>query len=132
LEIGNFDLYKNGVKTIDFEWRQDIAVNQELDACDKMGIWYQSTVLDIRIHRGDDCRKVTQAKIGYRYYSDTGNKKDENQLNYNGWSSIYDEWISVTSPRIALLHTKVKSYETLSNDVKKEEDLDIIEDSYDA
>jgi hypothetical protein len=79
LEIGNFDLYKNGVKTIDFEWRQDISVNQELDACDKMGIWYQSTVIELRVHRGDDCRKVSQAKIGYRYYSDTGNKKDEDQ-----------------------------------------------------
>ena len=42
----------------DFQWREEIKVGEEIDACDKMGIWYHSTVLETRKRRSDGMRKI--------------------------------------------------------------------------
>ena len=54
-----------------------------------------------------------EALIAYRYYSEEeGHKVDEerNGKKYVGWSSKYDEWIPVTSPRIQKLKSISKFY----------------------
>ena len=38
--------------------------------------------------------------LGYRTYDENGDKRDHDGKKYFGWSSRYDEWISVTSPRV--------------------------------
>lgn len=45
------------------------------------------------------------AYIGYRVYVESGNKYDE-KGNFEGWSSKFDEWIAVYSPRIQPFHSK--------------------------
>lgn len=69
-----------------------------IDANDK-SMWNNSTILDIKEnHIGPD-RVVKMAYIGYRIYVENGNKSDE-KGNYDGWSTKFDEWIALYSPRI--------------------------------
>ena len=107
LTFGNFDIYQQGIKCRDFKWREQIRVGEELDACDSMGIWYMSTVLEKRSKRTDGCRKIQQIKVGYRYYHENGQKTDSEGKAYDGWSDRYDEWVSVTSPRVRGLNKQV-------------------------
>lgn len=85
-----------------------------------MGIWYRSTVIEKRTKRTEGCRKIQQLKVGFRYYHEEGMKQDDTNF-YDGWSQMYDEWISSTSPRIREREKMVKTYETIVND--KEEDI---------
>lgn len=43
--------------------------------------------------------------IGFRVYSQNGNKQDKKGKNFMGWSEKFDDFISSTSPRIAKLDT---------------------------
>ena len=83
-------------------------MNQLVDSIDSEGVWYRSTVLDLRETPLDDSEMpnappIKEALIAYRYYSEEeGHKNDEekNGAKFVGWSSKYDEWIPVTSPKI--------------------------------
>ena len=37
----------------------------------------------------------------YRIYDENGDKFDSEGRKFKGWSSKYDEWLTVTNPRIA-------------------------------
>jgi len=43
--------------------------------------------------------------VAFRVFCKDGLKLDSEGRNYNGWSSKYDEWISVTNPRIQKYNT---------------------------
>jgi hypothetical protein len=45
------------------------------------------------------------ALIGYRIYVENGSKHDE-KGSFDGWSTKFDEWIAIYSPRIAPFFTK--------------------------
>jgi hypothetical protein len=97
-----------------------------VDASDKYNIWYTATILDTRKAEGD--RDVTEALIGFRVYIENGKKIDKKGKLFNGWSEKYDEWISVTSPRIQ----KCKKIKRCFEDIvcTKKEDV-FIDDSKD-
>jgi hypothetical protein len=61
------------------------------------------------------------AYIGYRVYTDNGTKSDE-KGNFEGWSSKFDEWIALYSPRLQPFMTKSQKNET--NDGDLDEDMD--------
>jgi len=65
------------VKSKDFDWRIQLKEGDQVDCCDKMGIWYPSTVLEARSKRTDGCRKILQVLIGYRNYHEEGRKIDD-------------------------------------------------------
>lgn len=79
-----------------------------VDCLDNSNNWYQSTIIDRRIINSED-REVMQICVGFRVFDERGDQY-EYPLNkrYYGWGSRYDEWISITSPRIQPLKTIVK------------------------
>lgn len=81
-----------------------MAVNSIIDAHDK-SVWNKSTILDIKESQINPNRVVKMAYVGYRVYSENGSKQDE-KGNFEGWSSRFDEWIAVYSPRIQPFMTK--------------------------
>lgn len=95
----------------DYEWRFELEPGSVIDACDKQNVWYNSTILEIKKSQEEDDDEVVMAKIAYRVYTDLGNKTDEHGNSYQGWSSKYDEWISVTSPRISKQNNKVVMFD---------------------
>ena len=40
-------------------------------------------------------------RIGFRVYTPTGRKTDDEGKKFDGWSSRFDEWIPLWSPKIA-------------------------------
>ena len=64
---------------------------------------------------------IKMGYIGYRIYVETGTKHDE-RGNFEGWSSKFDEWISLYSPRIQPFYSKTQKGE--SNDQDLDEDMD--------
>lgn len=63
------------------------------------------------------------AQIGYRVYVENGNKSDEKGT-FEGWSSKFDEWIAIYSPRIQPFYTKTQK--GVSDDLDLDEDLDTL------
>jgi hypothetical protein len=61
------------------------------------------------------------AYIGYRVYVETGNKQDE-KGSFEGWSSKFDEWIPIYSPRIQPFYSK--THKGMQDDLDLDEDLD--------
>jgi len=89
--------------TKDWDWRYQIQQDVNVDACDDFGHWYLSTVLAIRTKaRSAPSYEpiIDKVQIAYRHYTPQGNKRDNQGRLYEGWSSMYDEWISVNSLRI--------------------------------
>ncbi len=89
--------------TKDWEWRYCMQARDTVDACDDFGHWYLSTVLNTKTKpRGGPSYELVLDKVfvGYRYYTPNGTKRDGQGGFYEGWSSQYDEWISVNSLRI--------------------------------
>jgi hypothetical protein len=80
-----------------WEWRSSLVVGSEVDAYDRTS-WCRSTILELKEVDLFD-RKIQMAHIGFRYYCSTGYKKDE-KGNYEGFSSKFDENISIHSPKI--------------------------------
>jgi len=54
-------------------------------------------------------------RIGYRFYSETGKKIDEENKSFIGWKSKYDEDLCVMSARIAKPNTKAKKLDLITN-----------------
>lgn len=48
--------------------------------------------------------------MAYRIYDPNGSKADDDGNKYNGWSSKFDFWKSVTDPSIQRLNTMSKHY----------------------
>ncbi len=82
-----------------FEWRHDIQVGSLVDGYDK-SFWNKSTILDIKEETVGPNRTVKMATVAFRIYMDNGTKTDEQGKKYEGWSSKFDERISIYSPRI--------------------------------
>jgi len=51
-------------KCHDFEWRQNIQENDEVDACDTSHVWYNATVLATRTLPSDDGNSIKELYIG--------------------------------------------------------------------
>lgn len=50
------------------------------------------------------------AYIGYRVYVENGTKSDERGT-FDGWSSKFDEWIALYSPRLQAFYSKTQKGE---------------------
>ena len=51
-------------------------------------------------------RIVKMAHIAFRIYQENGTKTDEKGQKFEGWSTRFDEWISIYNPRIVPFNTK--------------------------
>lgn len=99
------DLAKVGTRTgEDYEWRKTTLEGEDvkdlvIDCHDKYN-WEEATIFSTarKVEMG---REVTMAFIGFRVYRSYGKKmrSDERGL-FDGWSSKFDEWIPIYSPRI--------------------------------
>lgn len=87
-------------KTSGESWREGLKPNSLIDCIDASNIWYNSTVLSIKTTENLSGTLTRQVLVGFRVYESHGEKFDE-KGNYRGWSSKFDEWISIRSPRIA-------------------------------
>ena len=92
----------------DQAWKKDLKEGDEIDAFDKAKVWYASTILEIKDHTDPDGRKWTMCKVGFRLYHPDATKTDEEGKKYEGWSSRFDEWLPLWSPKIAKLYTHAK------------------------
>lgn len=72
-------------------------------------------------------REIT---IGYRVYDENGDKTDNNNMKYNGWSSKFDETLSMSSPRIAMYNTFAKKLFITSAYNSSEETVDDSNDHF--
>ena len=84
---------------MDYNWRNNhlVKAGTKVDANDFRD-WIESTVLETKVQDG-----IKIAKIGYRVYRIQGQTLRTDAVtgkSYVGWSAIYDEWISIYSPRI--------------------------------
>jgi len=89
--------------TKDWDWRNNLKPGDIIDACDDYGHWFLSTVLAVKTKtKGPPSYEevLDKVRIGYRFYTPDGNKRDSQGNFYEGWSSVYDEWISINSLRI--------------------------------
>ena len=64
----NYELAPLGSHSLDWDWRKNLSVNDEIDVCDPSNIWYESTILNKRQIKQND-RKITEIYIGYRFPS---------------------------------------------------------------
>ena len=71
-----------------------------IDVYDTASTWYNSTVLSTRSRPNTHGQLTREVYVGYRIYEPTGDKIDD-VGHFRGWSSRYDEWLSIRSPRIA-------------------------------
>jgi hypothetical protein len=46
--------------------------------------------------------------MGFRLYTPDGSKTDDEGKKFDGWSSRFDEWVPLWSPKIAKLHSHTK------------------------
>lgn len=86
---------------------------------DSEATWYKSTCFSTRMQtttqidpdsHEDKPIKSHEVYIGFRIYEEEGHKVDDDGKKYTGWSSKYDEWITVTSPTIQKLRGVCKYY----------------------
>lgn len=82
-------------------WRDALVPGSLVDCFDNTSFWYNSTVLDKRIVTNSHGTNTTEVLIAFRVYESNADKNDEKGF-YRGWSSKYDEWISIRSPRLTL------------------------------
>lgn len=102
------DVAQVGEYSKDQEWKKEIAIGDEVDAYDKAKVWYPSTVLDLKDHTDMEGRSWALVKVGFRLYREDATKPDEDGRTYEGWSSRFDEWIPLWSPKIAKLYSHAK------------------------
>lgn len=90
-----------------FNYRMNLEEGMEVDELDTENLWYNSTVIAVRNLHGMEGKEVY---VGLRVYRENGDKVDSNSnLKFFGWSSKYDEWLSVFSPRIQKLNSMAKT-----------------------
>ena len=63
-----------------------LRVSQNVDCKDHVGTWIEATVKDLRNHEG----------------------ADQCYVHYQGWNARFDEWVSISSGRLAMRGTFVK------------------------
>mmetsp|Transcript_7871 Transcript_7871/g.15214 ORF Transcript_7871/g.15214 Transcript_7871/m.15214 type:complete len:2832 (+) Transcript_7871:1305-9800(+) len=90
----------HGTYSSDQEWRVQLTRDSLIDANDTEKLWYNSTILNIRQVENDNGGITVEARVAYRVYEPSGEKFDEIG-NFRGWSSKFDEWVSIRSPRLA-------------------------------
>lgn len=76
-----------------------------IDAHDK-SVWNKSTILKMQEENVMPGRTITQAFVAFRVYMEKGPKIDDDGKHYDGWSSRFDEWIPLYSPRIMPFYSK--------------------------
>lgn len=119
----------------DYEWRATVLSKTEQLECEvhDKSTWNKSTILSFNnVKQGPD-RAPLMVHCALRVYRDIPNslRKDERGT-YEGWSSKFDEWVPVYSPRIALWGTKLGVVEEVELDdsiddlVEKEKEFDTI------
>ena len=91
-----------GTKAESEDWRGQLKKGDEVDAMDRCGTWYLSTVI-VPEERVD--AKFPNVKVGFRQYVSSGDKKDE-MGNYFGYSEKMDEHIGAFTSRIQKKYTK--------------------------
>ena len=93
------------------DWKLQLKEGDLIDAYDKAKVWYPSTILSITEQTTINDRKFQIAEVAFRIYCENGEKRDTDGRTYKGWSSKFDEHISLYCPRIAKLHTHTRSDE---------------------
>mmetsp|Transcript_393 Transcript_393/g.548 ORF Transcript_393/g.548 Transcript_393/m.548 type:complete len:291 (-) Transcript_393:8442-9314(-) len=108
----------------DYEWRatwaQTTTKNYIVDMHDSYK-WEEGTIFEVS-ERMVDGRRILAGNCGFRVYRSVGKKirTDEHGV-YDGWSSKYDEWIPLYSPRIQAHLARVNGFD---EDEEYDEDLD--------
>lgn len=93
---------------------------------DTNNVWYNSTVLDRREKIKDD-KEIIEISIGFRIYDEKGDSYDSFQSKrYFGLSTSFDEWLSISSPRIMPKKIVLKALD--SNKYNNRHDSDLIFD----
>lgn len=101
--------------TNDYEWRNELKVGELIDCVDNEFDWYKGIILEVadKSVKGQEPEdKENPGKmvyIGYRNYTEEGNKMDEMGKFY-GWTCKYDEWKDVYDPRIQKYSTIFYDY----------------------
>jgi len=62
----NYEIASLGSHSLDWEWRKNLEIGEEIDVCDPSNVWYSSTILSKRVMKQND-RKITEIYIGYRF-----------------------------------------------------------------
>ena len=77
-----------------------MTIGERIDVYDSTRFWYASTILNTE-DREVNGTKVPMVFVAFRIWHDKGDKVDANGNKYSGWEELYDEWITLRSPRIA-------------------------------
>jgi hypothetical protein len=89
-------------------WKADLKVGDECDAYDKAKVWYASTILEFKDQSDNDGRIWPMINVGFRLYREDAVKTDDGGKKYEGWSTRFDEWVPLWSPKVAKLYTHAK------------------------
>jgi hypothetical protein len=74
--------------------------------CNDKTSWNKAHVMEIKEVEVTPTRIVKMAHIAFRIYQENGTKTDEKGQKFEGWSTRFDEWISIYNPRIVPFNTK--------------------------
>ena len=100
LDRGSHEIGIYNTRSKNDSWRDKLRPGSLVDCIDASNIWYNSTVLERRETENTHRSFTTEVLIGFRVYETYGEKTDE-KGNYRGWSSKFDTWISIRSPKLA-------------------------------
>ena len=101
------DIDRYNIQSQGDEWKMQLKIGDEVDCIDKQKQWFASTIIE-KETRIDNGREYPCFLIGYRTYHPEGNKVDNYQKKFFGWSETFDAWIPAYSPRIQKLNTFVR------------------------
>lgn len=106
------DVAEEGTQSNVNDWKLSLKEGDQIDAFDKAKSWYASTILSIKENQTQDGRTFKVAEIGFRIFSENGKKAPETEggKRYDGWSSKFDEWLPLNSPKIEKLYTQAKPH----------------------
>jgi len=94
VEISQFETKTKEI----FEWKKTIEVGSFIDCNDKTS-WNKAHIMELKDQEVAPGRTIKVGFIAYRIYQENGTKTDE-KGKFEGWSSRFDEWVSIYSPRI--------------------------------
>ena len=87
----------------DYAWRKEFLENAkdfEVDAHDK-STWLKSTIFEVKPKTIDKDRVIMLADVGFRVYrKNISNIRKDERGTFEGWSTKFDEFIPIYSPRI--------------------------------
>jgi len=94
----------------------NLKPNDEIDACNNSSHWCSATIMDVRESEEENEYPVKEVlvgnlslkklvfllrQIGYRVYDEEGDREDLERGTYFGYPRQYDEWLSISDPRLA-------------------------------